>query len=159
MKIYRDDDINYLTCVEELKRIHAPFKKHNKPHTVAVEMYRLWENKSLIWFLLTDEHINVELHGWRHDPYHVMTEEKVYEELKYAKEYWENHARRMLATDELPLFKRITTYCACWNKTSEAVEKACQRLGLNVCTAKNIAWMFHYWSTNPEQVEHYITTR
>ena len=160
MKTYRDDDVNYLTNVDELRRIHAPFVKHNKVHTVACEMYRLWENKSLFWFLLTDPLISVELHGWQHKPYHSMYADTIRADFLTAIEYWTTHSKRMLATSELPELKKITTYCATWNKTSKEVEEVCKELGLKISTNNgDCAWMFHYWSTNPRQVEEMITSR
>ena len=152
--LYRDDDINYLTSVDELRRIHAPFKRHNKIHTVACEMYRLWENKSLFWFLLTDEHINVELHGWQHNPHYMMLPNVIYEEFKKSIDYWEGHAKRMLLVSELPELKRITTYCATWNKSSKNIEEICKLMNLKLSTNNgDCAWMFHYWETTPNQVE------
>ena len=158
--MYRDDDINYLTNLDELKRIHEPFTRHNKIHTVACEMYRLWENKSLFWFLLTDPHISVELHGWTHVPYYEMLPNLIFNDFRAAIEYWSENAKRMLGVSELPDLKRITTYCATWNKTSLHVKTVCDLLGLKISLNDgDCAWMFHYWSATPKQVEEMITTR
>lgn len=152
--MYRDDDINYLTCVEELKRIHEPFKRHNKIHTVACEMMNLWDNKSLFWFLLTDPHINVELHGWTHKPYYMMLPQDIFKDFTRAISYWEINAKRMLGVTELPELKKITTYCATWNKSSQNVEDICKLLNLKLSTNNgDCAWMFHYWATTPQEVE------
>ena len=153
--MYRDDDINYLTSPDELKRIHEPFKRRNKIHTVACEMYRLWENKSLFWFLLTDEHINIELHGWTHAHYYAMLPQDIFKEFQKALLYYNEHAKRMLGVSELPELKKITTHCATWNKTSSNLVGVCNALNLKLNSNEpgQCDWMFHYWATNPKQVE------
>ena len=153
MYCYRDDDINYLTCSDELKRIHEPFRKYNKIHTVACEMYQLWENKSLFYFLVSDPLINVELHGWRHEPYYNWTIENIYEDFKRSIEYWDSHTKRLLGIKELTPLKTISTWMATWNRSSDNCKTACDKLGLKVNTGENCTWQFHYWSTIPREVE------
>lgn len=149
---YRDDDINVYTCVEDFRRIHRVFQKHGRIHTVACEMRDLWENKALFWMLLTDPLINVELHGWTHDSYECWLVEQIVDDMRKSVDYWNMHAKRMLGTHDLPPLKRITTYCAKWNRTSPGIEEACRRLGLSVHLG-DCKWQFHWWSTTPAEVE------
>ena len=149
---YRDDDINVYTCVEDFRRIHRVFQKHNRVHTVACEMRDLWENKALFWMLLTDPLIDVELHGWTHADYSKMPLEDIVCDFRKAIKYWEENAKRMLAVETLLELKRITTYCATWNRSSQEVENACKVLGLKLHLG-DCKWMFHWWSTTPEEAE------
>lgn len=155
---YRDDDINVYTSVDELKRIHEPFVKHNKIHTVACEMKDLWYNKGLFWFLLTDPHINVELHGWQHEKYATWHDkDQLFLELNQAQLYWEDNAMRMLAIDKLSDLKRITTFFPPWNKVSLNLRTVIDRMRLKLSYEdKDCHWMFHYWSTTPKEVEEQI---
>lgn len=160
LKFYRDDDINVYTSADELKRIHEPFRKKNRVHTVACEMKDLWCNKSLFWFLLNDPFINVELHGWIHEDYTDYKDSgNLYEELFKAKEYWEINATRMLACklEDLSLLNQITTFFPPWNKVSDTIFKVCRELGLRVSyKQEDCHWMFHYWATTVQEVEQMI---
>ena len=146
--IYRDDDINYLTSADELKRIHEPFACRGVVHTVAVEMYQLWENKSLFHFLATDRFIDIELHGWRHDDYSTWTSKSVRHDLSKAIDYWNEHVR------DHDFLNTITTFFPPWNKTSQSVVWACRELGLKLSHERSdYAWQFHYWEVTAEDVE------
>ena len=152
---YRDDDINVYTSADELKRIHEPFREKRRIHTVACEMKDLWCNKSLFWFLLNDPFIDVELHGWTHQPYSEWKTEELYQELKKAKEYWETNAMRMLG--QLTLSKEITTFFPPWNKVSDSIFEACRRLEIKVSyKSEDCHWMFHYWATTQQEVREQI---
>ena len=154
-KFYRDDDINVYTSVGEFHNIHKVFRKFNKTHTIACEMKDLWRNKGLFWYILTDPLINVELHGWKHDPLiHLDLHEVVYE-LSMAINYWHDNASRMLGKqiNELPDIKRITTFFPPWNKVSTNIEVACKKLKLRLSYKdEDCHWMFHFWATTPREV-------
>ena len=150
--IYRDDDINYLTSADELKRIHEPFARRGIVHTVAVEFYRLWENKSLFHFLKTDPFIDVELHGWRHSDYSGWVQSHSYSELQKSIQYWETF--KGIVPEELGKLKTITTHFPTWNKTSDSLALACDELNLKLSYDRNeYAWHFHYWEVTAQDVE------
>jgi len=158
-KFYRDDDINVYTSADELKRIHAPFQKHNKIHTVACEMKDLWYNKSLFWFLLNDPLINVELHGWTHENLMNMDLYNVMGMMKTSRDYWHENAARMLSCNvfNLPDIKKITTFFPPWNQVTPNIEEACRKLKLRLSYKdSDCHWMFHYWATTPKEVEEHI---
>ncbi len=150
----RDDDINVYTCVEEFRRIHSVFQKHNRIHTVVCEMNRLWENKSLFWLLLTDPLINVELHGLEHTDYSITGDHIMRHDLWMAIDYWETNAKRMLGVNELSSLKTITTFFPPWNKIAPYTESVCKELNLRLSyKQEDCKWMFHWWATTPEEVE------
>ncbi len=142
--IYRDDDINYLTCADELKRIHEPFARRGVVHTVAVEMFGLWENKSLWRFLNSDPLIEVGLHGWQHNMHSTMDRSTLFEEFDMSLEYWGRRGGR----------KEITTYYPTWNRVSPELVMACEDAGLKLSPDRSeYAWQFHYWEVTAEDVE------
>ena len=158
-KFYRDDDINVYTNVDELKRIHVPFQKYNKLHTVACEMRKLWYNKSLFWFLLKDPLINVELHGWQHEKLIHKDLDFILKMLNQSIAYWNENASRMLGIEikDLPDTKKITTFFPPWNQVSSNIEEACRRLKLTLSYKDlDCYWMFHYWATTPKEFEEQI---
>ena len=153
-QLYRDDDINVYTCVDELKRIHEPFIRHNKIHTVACEMKDLWCNKGLFWFLVTDPNINVELHGWTHEDYSVWDKISLRRELAKARAYWEYNSCRILGRMPFSDLKRITTFFPPWNRVSPNLVDVCNELKLKLSyKTEDCKWMFHYWSTTVKEVE------
>jgi len=156
--IYRDDDINYLTCADELKRIHEPFARREIVHTVAVEFYRLWENKSLFHFLVHDPFINVELHGWTHEDYSMWDERLSRGELDKAVHYWNEH--KGITPEEFGELKTITTHFPTWNRTSILLEFACDALDLHLSHDRSeYAWHFHYWEVTRENVDDVLSGR
>ena len=153
---YRDDDINVHTALSDILPIHEVFRRHNRLHTVACEMKDLWLNKALFWFLLKDPLINVELHGWTHEPYSTWDVAAIVEELARARLYWHTHATRMLGCDleSLPPTKRISVFFPPWNRVSASLEAACAQLGLRRSyKPEDCKFMFHFWSTTPREVE------
>ncbi len=154
--IYRDDDINYLTCADELKRIHEPFARREIVHTVAVEFYRLWENKSLFHFLKTDPFIDVELHGWRHWNHSIINYERLVWDFNRAIDYWKCRAGKQPVL--LANLKTITTHFPTWNRMSDTLQKACNECGLKFSYDRSeYAWQFHYWEVTAEDVEEVLS--
>ena len=154
-KFYRDDDINYLTSVEEFHKIHKVFRKFNKVHTIACEMKNLWCNKGLFWYILNDPLVNVELHGWTHRKLVNTALGPLIDELKGAIDYWNENASRMLGKklEDLPETNRITTFFPPWNEVSTNIEEACKRLKLRLSYKdEDCRWMFHFWCTTPKEV-------
>ncbi len=155
-KFYRDDDINVYTSVGEFHEIHKVFRKYKRMHTIACEMRNLWYNKGLFWYILQDPLINVELHGWTHERYKNHDLGPLMNELRMARDYWNQHAARMLgktSVDELPETKKITTFFPPWNQVSSNIEEACKLLKLRLSYKdEDCHWMFHFWATTPKEV-------
>ncbi len=147
--IYRDDDPNVYTCLHEFKKVNQWFKDRKLNHTVAVVMEDLWENHGLFYYLATEPNIIVELHGWEHKDYSILSYDECFNDLKKSKEYWETNCKRMTGID-----KKITTYFAPWNREGDNIKKACEDLGLRFCATKDGVWednkiiSFHWWSFN-----------
>lgn len=156
--IYRDDDINYLTCADELKRIHEPFARRGIVHTVAVEFYCLWENKSLFHFLKSDPFISVELHGWQHVDYSKGHWLEIAADFIKARVYWEKKLGEV--PENLKSLKTITTHFPTWNRVSDNLQKTCDDLGLRLSHDRSeYAWQFHYWEVTAEDVEAVLSGR
>jgi hypothetical protein len=152
MKMYRDDDPSIYTDAFKFKELHEKFISQNKKHTVALIMENIWENHALFYYLATAPMLSIELHGWKHKDYSVLSYEECYNDLKTSIDYWDTNAKRMLGISELPDDKRITTFFAPWNRSGENIIKACEDLGLKFCNVKTGSWdgydisSFHWWN-------------
>ena len=151
MKIYRDDDINYLTPLDEFRRIHQPFAERGVMHSVGVEMAHLWENHSLFYFLATDPHIEVALHGWRHEDYSTWPRERTADEFRDAIAYWNENVGRLFH-GAVPDSKKIRYHYPTWDRVSDPLIEACRDVGLYVPVPSAFAWRFHWWEVTPADV-------
>ena len=77
----RDDDISKDTDVSILKYVHDQFLLHHKTHTVALLCNRLEENKKLVDYINKTHNWNLCIHGWTHDNYCLMSEQKIASDL------------------------------------------------------------------------------
>lgn len=147
--LYRDDDVSVYTCPMEFKKLHQKFIDKKQVHTVAVLMKDLWENHSLFYYLATAPYLDVQLHGWEHKDYSILSYEECYFDLKKSLDYWEENSTRMTKQ-----CKPITTFFAPWNREGEGIKQACKDLGLKFCNTKKGIWegkeikSFHYWSAD-----------
>ena len=152
--LYRDDDVNVYTDAFEFKKLHQQFIDKNQVHTVAVIMKDLWENHALFWYLATAPLLQVELHGWEHKDYSLLSYEECYSDIQKSLTYWETNYTRMVYPNNkgITVYKSITTFFAPWNKESENIKQACADLGLRFCNVKGGIWeknkikSFHWWN-------------
>lgn len=155
-KLYRDDDCNVYTDVFLFKTLHEEFIKRKEVHTVAVIMKDLWENHALFYYLVTAPYMDVELHGWEHKDYSLLTEKECREDIERALNYWMSNAIRMTGKPPRP----ITTFFAPWNHEGESIKSACEYYGLKFCSVKKGEWegynvhSFHHWylELNPQDI-------
>lgn len=84
---YRDDDVNYLTNVDEFSAFHAYFVAHRIPHTLAIECDQLDRNHALCNWIKSNRIFDVQIHGWTHKDYSKCSEEETYQDLVRCKEF------------------------------------------------------------------------
>lgn len=143
----RDDDINLYTCVELFKKIHEKFIESKVEHTVAVCMKDLWQNQALFYYLNSAPYLKVELHGWEHKDYSILSYEECFGDLRKSLGYWYENSERMLGSSH-----KITTFFAPWNRESDNIRRACWDLNLKFCNVQRGEWndqeikSFHYWA-------------
>lgn len=147
--IWRDDDISYLTKLEEFKQVQDIFDRNNTRHTIALICKDIEKNPELIDFILTKD-IDVQIHCWEHLP---LTEyhDKLIDHLSWS-----------ISTIQTLFGKRPTVLYPPWNKSDEMVVAKATDLGLQVSTqkitlSKYIQYKgkvsdevinFHYWAYN-----------
>jgi hypothetical protein len=147
--LYRDDDPSVYTCITEFKKINDYFIKKDWKHTVAVLMKDLWQNHALFYYLATTPNIDVELHGWEHKDYSILSYDECFEDLNKSINYWRSNCQRMIGN-----IKPLTTFFAPWNREGDNIKKACEDVGLKFCNVKEGVWedkkiiSFHWWSFN-----------
>lgn len=140
--LFRDDDISVTTDVDLLIRTHNLFLKHNKTHTVAIEMERLWENKEVWFFLMTAKNLRVGLHGWSHAEYWKLSAEECESDIRKSLDYWKTVTQR--GKYNAP---KITTFYPPWNKVGDGLIEACERCGLTLdARVGGEVYNFHYWA-------------
>jgi len=140
--LFRDDDISVTSNIVLLRQVHDLFLKHNKIHTVAVLMDRLWENKEIWYWLMTAKNLRVGLHGWTHIDYGRNTEAATIADIRQSLAYWNSHYDR--GKNVPPL---IDTFYPPWNSVSAELESACAATGLTLdARMGGEVFNFHYWS-------------
>lgn len=124
--IFRDDDISYLTKLEDFKRVHSLFEKYNVMHTVAVIAKDLDKNPELVEYLKSNKLIDVQLHCWEHYDMSITDKDTLYKDISEG-----------IRTIIDILGVEITTLYPPWNKSSEILEDvAVGELGLTVSNKK-----------------------
>lgn len=140
--LYRDDDICVTSNVTLLRQVHDLFIKHNKIHTVAVQMKDIWDNKEVWYWLMTAPNLEVGLHGWEHKDYGVMPYSEIYSDIERSINYWNTHIVKG-KYHQKPLKKFFPP----WNSSSYRLEEACEKFGLTVDTrVGGEVYNFHYWA-------------
>ena len=77
--IFRDDDINFLTDLDQFKRVDSLFKLYKVDHTIAVIAKDIDKNQDLVKYIKENPHIKVQLHAWQHVDFTKMDESKLTE--------------------------------------------------------------------------------
>ena len=80
--LFRDDDISKFTDLTLFRKVDELFIRHNKIHTIAVEMEGIWENKGIWNYILTSPVIKVDFHGWTHKDYSKLTYEEIKDDIE-----------------------------------------------------------------------------
>lgn len=139
--LFRDDDISYTSNINLLMETHELFLKHDRQHLVTVQMYRLWENKEVWFWLMTAKNLAVGLHGWEHDDYSLMPEHNAAEQIKKSLDYWQTVSAR--GGYQAP---PITTFYPPWNHVSHTLDVAVRKCGLLLDSRwRAPVYGFHYW--------------
>lgn len=147
--LFRDDDISYTSDIHLVMKAHDIITKNGHIHTVAVQMYRLWECKEIWFWLMTAKNLAIGLHCWEHDDYSAMSAQKASEHIKRSLEYWKDKRH--------PSYNppKIKTFFPPWNKTSDQLMQACTLNGLRLDSrVGGEVYGFHYWELiYPERVK------
>lgn len=147
--LFRDDDINIYTDMGIFTRVHDLFDKHNKVHTIAVEMRDLWESKDIFYYIAMKRNIKVGLHGWTHKDYSKLSFEECNHDIEKSLNYWNGNRNRMI-TPEMAAHEsnRIDTFYPPWNRVSDNLIRACERNGLKVDARYSLpeVYIFHFWA-------------
>lgn len=75
--IWRDDDIGYLTNVDEFIKVHEIFNEHNCIHTIAVLTKDIHRNKPLIDYIKSQKNFDIQVHSYEHIDFAHATEEEI----------------------------------------------------------------------------------
>jgi len=136
--LYRDDDICKWTDLTEFKKLH----------TCAVLFEGIADNYGLFHYLVTAPLLDVQLHGWRHRDYSVLSKEEILIDFFRAIAYWNHNVTRRYGKEILDnALKRITTYYPPWNRVHDNIKEACKEAGLKVDNrVGGEVFNFHYWS-------------
>ncbi len=121
--VFRNDDLSYLTAVNQFEEVHKLFKKYIVLHTVAVIAKDIQKNQPLIDFI-NSSNIDVQVHAWEHYDF-TLNHDKLRVDLpkavKAITKYF-NHAPTVLYPP--------------WNKSDEIVEQIAKENGLTVSNKK-----------------------
>jgi hypothetical protein len=145
--LYRDDDVSKFTDISLFMKVHSLFGKYQKLHTVAVEMEDLWENKVIWYILVTQKNIKVDLHGWKHKDYSILSYQEIVDDIRRSLDYWYMNIERGYGIDAIGKDKKITTFFPPWNRVSDNLKKACIDTGLTLDSRiGGDVYNFHWWA-------------
>mgnify|MGYP003442795447 FL=1 len=122
--IFRDDDLSYLTKLDDFKRVHSLFEKYNVMHTVAVIAKDLDKNPELVEYLKSNKLIDVQLHCWEHYDMSITDDVTLNTDIERA------------IGELFVLGFDVNTLYPPWNKSSAALEEVSSNLGLSVSNKK-----------------------
>lgn len=122
--IFRDDDINYKTNLEQFKKTQDLFNKYQVQHTIALIAKDIDRNPQLVEYILQND-IVVQLHCWTHIRMKDCTIRQLREDIE-----------RGSKIIELVFKKRPTILYPPWNETSDTIEKICNDYRLKVSVEK-----------------------
>ncbi len=81
MITWRDDDLGYLTKVEDFKKVHEMFNEYNQVHTIAILTKDLEKNMELVDYINSQKNITCQLHSHDHIDLALATEKEIVEQL------------------------------------------------------------------------------
>lgn len=120
---FRDDDIGFLTKLEDFKVVQDMFNRQQVKHTIALMAKDIEKNPRLIDYILAND-IDVQLHCWEHIDL-TTDHTKV-----------EDQLRNGIHTIEANFNKRPTILYPTWNKTDAFIDRVAEDLGLKVSATK-----------------------
>lgn len=72
--IFRDDDISWLTNVNEFAKVHEFFNEYKQIHTIALLTKDIEKNPELINYINSQSNIDVQIHGYEHLDFNFTSE-------------------------------------------------------------------------------------
>lgn len=85
--IYRDDDINLVTNVDEFAAFHAAFVEARIPHTLGMTCHMMGENHAVNNYIKGSRLFDIQVHGWTHRDYSKCSEDETYRDLMQCVEF------------------------------------------------------------------------
>lgn len=82
--IFRDDDVSYLTNLEDFKKVHEIFNEYNQIHTIALLTKDIDKNLELIDYIKSQKNIDVQIHGYDHIDFVFATDEEIAKQLQIS---------------------------------------------------------------------------
>lgn len=149
--IFRDDDIDQNTSVEQLHRIHTLFQQHGVTHTIAVICKDLINNKELVRYLNNTPGYDIQVHCWDHVDLTQL-------------DCLPKHLKMCVKMFNSCGFKRPKMLYPPWNKADARVVMTAAVFGLNVSNDKmslsgylkghiKDVINFHYWAEECKDLE------
>lgn len=149
--IFRDDDISFLTKLDEFKKVHEFFNEYNCIHTIALLTKGLEKNPELIEYIRSQKNIDVQVHSHEHVNYIEISEKEAITQLITAKNAIKYY-----------FFKEPTTFYPPFNffgSIDERIIEIAQKVGLETSWEKTSPLYyikyngrvpqkvlnFHYW--------------
>jgi peptidoglycan/xylan/chitin deacetylase (PgdA/CDA1 family) len=122
--IFRDDDINYKTNLEQFKRTQDLFNKYQVTHTIALIAKDMDRNPALVKYILEND-ISVQLHCWTHIRMRDFSEEELSKDIGNG-----------VLLINLLFHKRPTILFPPWNEANDTLKKVCNDYGLKLSYEK-----------------------
>lgn len=149
--IFRDDDVNKLTMIDQFKKVHEIFVKHRVLHTIALIVNGIEEHVELVDYLkknFVNGTLDIQLHCYDH--------------IKSTNSYEETEKDILLGIEAINSIFEVypSHYYPTWNFVDDKVIEIASSFGLRTVTEKvtlskyvqlNGAVMedvinFHYWA-------------
>lgn len=146
--IIRQDDFDPRTDLETLQKVHEEFVKRDMLHTIAVNnsMGLVTEiEPEVLDYVNTTDHWDIQLHGYHHELYYHWG----------AKDLYPHIAANLLLTKRDFSKSNPTVFYPPWNKTSDALEAVCKKLGLTVNAECEYIDMYLNWDKRDTGVIYY----
>ena len=89
--IYRCDDFPKGFNIENLKEYHQEFVKRDEVLTLSILCSLLKNRQDLIDYINNHSHFSIQLHGWKHENYGLLIEEKIREDIEDSLEALKKH--------------------------------------------------------------------
>lgn len=121
--IFRNDDVGYLTKLDDFTFVQDMFNRRKIKHTLALIAKDIEKNPRLIDYILAND-IDVQLHCYEHIDL-TTDHTKV-----------EDQLRSGIHQIEINFGKRPTILYPTWNKTDAFVDRVAEDLGLRVSATK-----------------------
>lgn len=126
--VFRDDDISYLTKLNEFRKVHEYFEHYKVTHTLAIITNNIEKNTELVDFINNSNFIDIQVHCHDHLDFALLSEDQIKEQLIKSKQ--------VLAEvfDAVP-----SIFYPPFNSVNEKVIKAAKECGLETSYDKTSA--------------------